>query len=126
LPAALVEHEARELDTLVGADPLDHLLGAGHLRHAVVADEADRLDAPQPGGREPADELRPRLRRQHLWLVLEPIPRLHVAEEDLHRPSVLPAASGSRAPSRAAAAPRRPSSRRAPDAGPAPRLPRRP
>ena len=63
---------------------LDHLLRARHLRHAVGADEADGLDAPQPRRREPVDELRPCLRRQHVRLVLEAVPRPDVAEEDLH------------------------------------------
>jgi hypothetical protein len=85
----LVEDEARELDSLMPADTLDHVLCVRHLRHTVGADEADGLDAPQTGGNEPVDELRPRAGRQDLRLVLEPIPRPDIAEEDLHRPSVL-------------------------------------
>src|SRR6185369_7456766 len=91
LPAALVEDEARELDALAPLRARDHLLRSGHLGHAVGADEAHGLDPPQPRRPEPVDEVRARLGRQHFRLVLETVPRPDVAEEDLHRPSVLPA-----------------------------------
>ena len=84
LPAAFVEDEARELDALAPLHAVDDLLGARHLRHAVGADEAHRLDAAQPGRREPVDELRPRLGRQHLGLVLEAVARSDVADDDVH------------------------------------------
>ena len=63
----------------------DDLLRAGHLRHALRSDEADRLDPRQPGRREPADELRPNLGRERLRLVLEPVARADVAERDAAR-----------------------------------------
>ena len=126
LPASFVEDEARALDALAPVHALDHVLRAGHLRDAVGADEAHSLDPAQPGRREAVDELRASLRRQHLGLVLEPVPRPDVADEDLHRPSVLPAANGSRARVRAASAERLRPARRAAGGVPAPRRPRRP
>ena len=89
LPAPLVEDEPRQLDAIPPLDALDHLLGAGHLRHAVVAHEADGLDPRQPHRGEPVDELGPRLWRQHLRLVLEAVPWPDVAEKHRHRASVL-------------------------------------
>ena len=83
LPAALVEDEAGEL-RLDGAHRGDDLLRAGHLRHALRIDEADRLDPRQPRGGQPADELRPHVRRERLRLVLEPVPRADVAERHAH------------------------------------------
>src|SRR5581483_607997 len=84
LPAALVEDEPRQLDTVPPRDLLDDLLRPGHLRDALVAHEADGLDPAQPGRREPVDELGARLRREHLRLVLEPVARHDVAYEDPH------------------------------------------
>ena len=54
LVALLVQHEPGVLDALAALDRRDHLLGAGHLRHAVVADEARRprsLGRPAPASR---------------------------------------------------------------------------
>ena len=44
LPAALVQHEPGVLGAVAPLDRRDDLLRARHLRHAVVADEAHRLD----------------------------------------------------------------------------------
>ena len=44
LEALLVQHEADVLDSVATLDSLDDLLGAGHLRHCVVTDEAHGLD----------------------------------------------------------------------------------
>jgi len=74
----LVEHEARVLGAVAALDPADDLLRARHLRHAVVAHEADRLDAWQSRGGEPVDELRARRRLQRLGLVLEAVARADV------------------------------------------------
>ena len=61
LPAALVEHEARRARRpRAAATRSIDLLGAGHLRHAVAADEAHRLDARAARPPEPVDELGPR------------------------------------------------------------------
>ena len=62
--------------------PADDLLRAGHLRHALGADEADRLDHGEPRGREPVDELGPRLRRQDVPLVLQAVARPDLADRD--------------------------------------------
>ena len=85
LVAALVQHEAGVLGAVAPLDPGDHLLGAGHLRHAVVAHEADRLDARHARGGEAVDELRPRRRLQRLGLVLEAVARADVAERESQR-----------------------------------------
>ena len=66
-------------------DRRDDLLRAGHLRHALGADEADRLDPRQPGRRQPPHELGANVRRERLRLVLEPVPRADVAERDAAR-----------------------------------------
>ena len=49
LVALLVEDEPRVRDAVAALDPGDDLLRAGHLRHALGPDEADRFDAWQPG-----------------------------------------------------------------------------
>ena len=89
LPAALVQHEPGELDTVARLDRRRHLLRAGHLRHAVVAHEAHRLDPRQPGRREPVHELGAHGRRQRLRLVLEAVPRPDVAQGYPHGQSVV-------------------------------------
>jgi len=83
-PAAFVEHQAREFHAVVPADALDHVLRAGHLRHALGADEADGLDSRHAGRCKPVDQLRPRLGREHLRLVLETVARSDVANDDVH------------------------------------------
>src|SRR5437870_4834549 len=50
LVPALVDDETRVDDARLALDPLDHLLGVRHLRHAHRVDEADRLDPPYAGG----------------------------------------------------------------------------
>ena len=68
---ARVEHEGGDVGLRGAAvERVQDVLGAGHLRHAVVADEAHRLDAAQPGAGQPAAQLGARLRRQGLALVL--------------------------------------------------------
>ena len=81
LVALLVQHEAGERRSVAPLDPADDLLGAGHLRHAVVPDEAHRLDAREPGGGEHVHELGPHARREHVRLVLEPVARPDVADD---------------------------------------------
>ena len=71
------------------ADRRDDLLRAGHLRHALVADEAGRLDPREAGRREPANELGANLRRERLGLVLEPVAGADVAERDAHASRLL-------------------------------------
>ena len=44
LEALLVEDETGVFDPVASCDPRSHRFGPGHLRHALVADEADRLD----------------------------------------------------------------------------------
>ena len=83
LPAALVEHEPGQLDARARLDRGDDLLRPGHRRHRVVADEADRLDPAQPGRGEAVHELRAHRRREHDRLVLEPVARADVAEQDV-------------------------------------------
>ena len=80
LVAALVQRQAR-VDDAVTLEPSDHRLRAGHLRHAFGVDEARGLDSLQPCRGESADELSPRLRRDDLLLVLEPIPRAYFADQ---------------------------------------------
>ena len=89
LPAALVQHEPDDLRPGPALDPGHDLLRARHLRHALVAHEAHRLDARQPGGREPAHELGTDRRGERLRLVLEPVPRPDVAEGYPHGQSVV-------------------------------------
>ena len=60
------------------------LLRARHLGHALGIDEADRLDPRQARRRQPPDELRPRLGRERLRLVLEPVAGPDVAEGHAH------------------------------------------
>ena len=84
--ALLVQNEPGVLDALAALDPRDHLLGAGHLRHAVVANEADGLDPRQTHGGEPVDELGADRRREHVGLVLQPVSRADVAEDHESNP----------------------------------------
>ncbi len=88
LPAALVQHEPGELGLNV-ADRRDDLLRTGHLRHALVADEADRLDPRQAGGREASNELGPDVGSERLRLVLKPVAGADVAERDAHASRLL-------------------------------------
>ena len=76
-------------DALAPLDRRDDLLGAGHLRHALGADEADRLDARHAGGGEPVDELGPHGGRERARLVLQPVPRPDVADRDRSYDAVL-------------------------------------
>ena len=84
LPAALVQDEPGELAPRRRGRS-DDLLRARHLRHALVADEADRLDPRQPARRQPPHEVGPDARRERLRLVLEPVAGPDVAEGDTHR-----------------------------------------
>ena len=59
LVPTLVEYQAGEDGVPVARKPRHDLLGAGHLRNPIGVDEADRLHARQPGGRQPVTELRP-------------------------------------------------------------------
>ena len=83
LPATLVEHQPGELGLDV-AGGVDDLLRTGHLRHALVADEAGRLDPRQPGRREAPNELRANLGSERLRLVLKPVSGADIAERDAH------------------------------------------
>ena len=80
LGALLVEDEARVLGPVTPLDPLDDVLGAGHLRHAVRPHEADGLHAPETRFGEPVDEVGTDGGLQNLALVLEPVARADVAE----------------------------------------------
>ena len=61
---------------------LDHVLRGGHLRHAIGADEADRLDARQSRRGQAVDELGPNGGLQNLRLVLKPVAGADVAEDE--------------------------------------------
>ena len=82
LVAALVEHEPDQLGRPRSRQPRDDLLGAGHLRDAVVADERDRLDPRHARRGEPRDELGAHGRRERLRLVLQAVARPDVADRD--------------------------------------------
>src|SRR5262245_51952675 len=82
LEALLVEDQPRVLDPVAAVDSSDDLLGAGHLRHRVVADEADRLDSTKPGRSQSVDQLGPGPGRHDVLLVLEPVARPDVADRD--------------------------------------------
>src|SRR5881398_3224671 len=84
LEALLVDDEAGVLDRVAPLDPCGHLLGPGHLRHAVVPHEAGRLDPRQAGRREPVDELRAQRGRERVRLILKPVARAGVAENQSH------------------------------------------
>src|SRR5215216_181296 len=78
----LVQREPSVERPLAALDAFDDLLCARHLRHALGADEARRLDARQADGGEPVDELRPGCRGQNLLLVLEAVARPYLADRD--------------------------------------------
>src|SRR4029078_7599579 len=90
--ALLVEDKARVLGPVAPLDSLDDVLGAGHLRHAVRWHEADRLAALETRLGEPVDEVGTDGRLQNLALVLEPVARADVAEDQ--RPVVSPRSGG--------------------------------
>ena len=69
-----------ESSALAALRSRDDLLRARHLRNAVVADEAHRLDAREAGRREPPHEVRANSRRKRFRLVLEPVARADVTE----------------------------------------------
>ena len=73
LVALEVEDEARVFGAVAPLDPRHNLLGPRHPRNAVVPDEADRLDARQPGRSQPVDELGPHRGCERLRLVLEAV-----------------------------------------------------
>jgi len=73
LVAFQVEDEAGVLGSLAPVDPRHDLLRPRHARHAVVADEADRLDSRQPGRGEPVAQLGAGCGRERFRLVLEPV-----------------------------------------------------
>ena len=88
LVALLVENQPCVLDAVAALDAGNHLLGASHLRHAVVADEADRLDPRQAGLGEPVDQIGANRRRQGVALVLEPVARADVGDDQRHLETV--------------------------------------
>src|SRR5439155_1407894 len=65
----------------------------GHLRHMVVPDEADALDARETRGGEAVDKLGADRGGKRLRLVLEPVPGPDVAEGHTHAESVVLARS---------------------------------
>ena len=85
LVAALVQHEARQLG-VAALRRRDHILGARHLRDAIVAHERDRLDARHTCRSQARDELGANSRRERLGLVLEPVARPDVADRHVHPP----------------------------------------
>ena len=94
--ALLVQRQPRVDDARLPLDPLDHLLRAGHLRHAGGVDEADRLDARHARGREPVHELGPGRGRERLRIVLQPVAWSDVTDGHLHRtPSAFSSSSSS-------------------------------
>ena len=95
--AALVEHEPGVDDARPPLERGDDLFGARHLRHAGRIHEADNLDARQPGGGEPPDELCAHRRLEHGGVVLEAVARSDVAHRHAAHmtPSCFSAASSS-------------------------------
>ena len=86
LGATRVERQPGELEGAI-SERVDHVLRPRHRGHASGIDEAGGLDAPQAGCRQPAAELGARLGREHDGIVLEAVPRAHVAhEESSHAP----------------------------------------
>ncbi len=84
LPALLVEDKTGKLDAYSPRDARHDLLGVGHLRHAIAAHEAHRLDPLQPRGAEPVDELGAHRGRERVRLVLESIARPDIAYRYSH------------------------------------------
>jgi hypothetical protein len=84
---SLVQHEPRILDAVASSDGGDDLLRSRHLRYAVVADEAHRLDPPQARACEPVDELGAHAGNERLRLVLQAVARADVAERDARHAS---------------------------------------
>ena len=80
----LVQRQPRVLGPVAPLDRGDDLFGACHLRHRVGADEARGLDAREPCGGEPVDELCANRRGERLRLVLETVARSHVADRHAH------------------------------------------
>ena len=80
--ATLVEDETGIDDPRPALDRRDDLFRPRHLRHARRIDEADGLDARQSGIGETVDELGANLRLQDLRIVLEPVARGDVADDD--------------------------------------------
>ena len=80
--ATLVEDETGIDDARPTLDRRDDLLRPRHLRHPCGIDEADCLDARQPGVSEAVDELGAKLRLEDLGIVLEPVARGDVADDD--------------------------------------------
>ena len=78
----LVQHERGAAGALVVAEPGQHLLAAGHLRHAVAAHHAGGLHDRDAGGEQPAAELGAHARGERDRLVLEPVARRDVADPD--------------------------------------------
>ncbi len=94
LVPALVECEARVDDAVGRRERCRDLVGSGHLRHPARVDEARHLHGPNPRGDQTPNELDPRLRLEHLGLVLKPVARTHVVERDArlrgHRATLQP------------------------------------
>ena len=69
----------------MAGEPREHLLGAGHLRHAAGMDEARRLHAPQACSGQPQTQLRAHAGLQRHVVILQPVTRTDVAQDRLHR-----------------------------------------
>jgi hypothetical protein len=82
--AAFVHSETRVDDSLAPLDRRDDRLRPGHLRHVLRADEAHGLDAGHAGSGEQVDELGADRRLERGRLVLQPVARPHVADDDAH------------------------------------------
>ena len=80
--ATLVEDETGIDDARPAVDRSDDLLGPSHLRHPRRIDEADCLDARQPGVSQALDKLGANLGFEDLGIVLEPVARGDVADDD--------------------------------------------
>src|SRR5260221_150949 len=81
LVPALVQDEPRVLRSRAALECCDDLFRSRHLRHTVVADEADRLDARESRTREAVDQLGAHAGRERLRLVLETVSRPDVAQD---------------------------------------------
>ena len=91
---ALVGHQHRQVATAVGAEPGHQLLGVGELRHPLRVHEAGRLDDRQPGGDQPAYELRLDVGGHDRLLVLQAVARADLVDRDpLGQPRIAPASA---------------------------------
>ena len=82
--ASLVQDKACVDDARLAVECGDDLFRPRHLRHAIVADEAHRLDPRHARSGQSVAELGPQRRGQGDGLVLETVARPDVADRDAH------------------------------------------